>query len=73
VVVAALVAVVADQYNVPFELNNFPRIPVDEGDLTTSGVVAAILLALVSLTGAVLGGSAGMRFHRKVDRAGLDY
>jgi hypothetical protein len=71
VVVAALVAVGADQYNVLFTLNNFPRIPVDEGSLTTSGVVASVLLALISLVGAVLGGSAGMRFHRKVDRAGL--
>ena len=71
VIVAALVAVGADQYNVLFTLNNFPRIPVDEGSLTTSGVVAAVLLALISLVGAVLGGSAGMRFHRKVDRAGL--
>jgi hypothetical protein len=55
------------------DLNNFPRIPVDEGDLTTSGVVAAVAVALVSLLGAVLGGSAGMRFHRKVDRAGIDH
>lgn len=72
VIVAALVAVGADQYNVLFQLNNFPRIPVDEGSLTTSGIAAAVLLAVISLVGAVLGGSAGMRFHRKVDRAGLD-
>jgi hypothetical protein len=73
VVVAALVVLGADQYNVLLDLNNFPRIPVDEGDLTTSGVVAAVAVALVSLLGAVLGGSAGMRFHRKVDRAGIDH
>jgi hypothetical protein len=73
VIVAAVVAVGADQYNVLLDLNNFPRIPVDEGDLTTSGVVAAVLVAAIALVGAVLGGGAGMRFHRKVDRAGLDY
>jgi len=28
-------------------------------------------VALVALAGAVLGGLAGMRFHRKVDRAGF--
>jgi hypothetical protein len=28
-------------------------------------------VALASLGGALLGGVAGMRFHRKVDRAGL--
>jgi len=73
VVVAAVVAVGADQYNLLVDLNNFPRIPVDEGDLTTAGVVVAIALALSSLAGAVLGGIAGMRFHRKVDRAGLNH
>jgi len=73
VVVAAVVAVGADQYNLLVDLYNFPRIPVDEGDLTTAGVVVAIALALSSLAGAVLGGIAGMRFHRKVDRAGLNH
>ncbi|MGH8880534.1 MAG: hypothetical protein ACRD0P_24795, partial [Stackebrandtia sp.] len=73
VLVAALVAVGADQYNLLRDLNNFPRIPVDEGGLvTTTGVTAAVAIALSSLVGAILGGSAGMRYHRKVDRAGLD-
>jgi hypothetical protein len=30
-------------------------------------------LLLVTLGAAVLGGKAGERFHRKVDRAGADY
>ena len=34
-------------------------------------IVAALLAAVVSLVGAVVGGLAGMRYHRKVDRAGL--
>ena len=38
--------------------------------LNTMACVVAIA-ALVSLLGAVLGGLAGMRFHRKVDKAGL--
>ena len=71
VVVAVLVTIGADQYNILVDLNNFPRIPVDEGDLTTAGVLVAIAIALSSLAGAVLGGVAGMRFHRNVDRAGL--
>ena len=71
VVVAVLVTIGADQYNVLVDLNDFPRIPVDEGDLTTTGVLVAIAIALSSLAGAVLGGIAGMRFHRNVDRAGL--
>jgi hypothetical protein len=70
-VAALLVAIGAEQYNILVDLNDFPRIPVDEGDLTTAGIIVAIAVALVSLLGAVLGGIAGTRFHRKVDRAGL--
>lgn len=69
VAVAALVA--GDQYDVLGRLDSFPRIPVGEGDLTTGGIIALLVVAVVSLAGAVLGGIAGMRFHRKVDRAGL--
>lgn len=73
VLVAVLTAVAGDRFNVLGQLNSFPRIPVDEGDLTTGGIVAAIAAAVASLAGAVLGGLAGMRFHRKVDRAGLGH
>ena len=45
---------------------------MNEGTLTTAGVVTAIGVAIVSLVGAILGGLAGMRFHRRVDKAGLD-
>src|SRR4051812_4415837 len=68
---AVAVAVAGTKYNVLGTLNSFPRIPVDEGSLTTGGVIALVVAALVSLAGAVLGGLAGMRFHRNVDRAGL--
>jgi hypothetical protein len=71
VVVAVLGAVAGSKYNILGTLNSFPRLPVDEGSLTTGGVLALLVAALVSLAGAVLGGLAGMRFHRNVDRAGL--
>lgn len=71
IVVAVLAAVAGDQFNILGELNSFPRIPVAEGDLTTGGIIALLVVAVASLAGAVLGGLAGMRFHRKVDRAGL--
>ena len=71
IVVAVVGAIAGSKYNILGTLNSFPRLPVDEGSLTTGGLVALLVAALVSLAGAILGGLAGMRFHRKVDRAGL--
>jgi hypothetical protein len=72
-VVLAVVAVVAgNQFNVLSQLNGFPRIPVDEGTLTTGGIIALVVAAVVTLVGAVLGGLAGMRYHRRVDQADVD-
>jgi hypothetical protein len=74
VVIAVVLAIVGaaggSRYNVLGKLNSFPRIPVDEGTLSTAGIVALIAVAVASLVGAVLGGMAGMRFHRKVDTVG---
>jgi hypothetical protein len=70
VVVAVLALVAGSEYDVLDELDGFPRLPSD-GDLTTAGVVVLVLVLAASLVGAVLGGLAGMRFHRRVDRTGL--
>jgi hypothetical protein len=70
IVVAVLVALAGSRYNVLANLN-LPRIPINEGTLTTAGVVTAVLIAAAGLVGAILGGLAGMRFHRRVDKAGL--
>jgi hypothetical protein len=69
--VAVLGAIAGRQYDVLGTLNSFPRLPVGEGTLAGAGIAAALLAAVVSLVGSVLGGLAGMRYHRKVDRAGL--
>ncbi|KQQ94180.1 hypothetical protein ASF62_08550 [Leifsonia sp. Leaf325] len=71
VVVAIVGAIAGSQFNILANVNSFPRIPLNEGDVTFGGVITAVALALASLGGALLGGAAGMRFHRKVDRAGL--
>lgn len=71
VVVAVLTLVAGTEYNLFAQVNLFPRIPVDEGDVTTAGLVAAVTAAALALVGAVVGGLVGVRFHRKVDRAGL--
>jgi hypothetical protein len=73
IVIAVLSAVAGDQFNVLAQLNSFPRIPINEGHLTTGGILTAVAAVVASLIGAILGGLAGMRFHRKVDKAGLGH
>lgn len=73
VVLAIVGAIAGSQFNVLANLNSFPRIPINEGDLALGSIVTAIAVAVVSLGGAILGGLAGMRYHRKVDKAGLGH
>jgi hypothetical protein len=68
-VAAAVAAIVGPDYNLPPEFDGVLRTPVPETDITTAGVIAVLVLAACSLFGAVLGGLAGMRFHRRVDRS----
>jgi hypothetical protein len=75
VIIAILVAVAGmlagARFDILAQLNTFPRLPLNEGTLTTAGIIVAIGVVVVSLVGALLGGLAGMRYHRRVDRAGL--
>ncbi|MEA2125949.1 MAG: hypothetical protein QOI80_2731 [Solirubrobacteraceae bacterium] len=70
VVLAVAGALFGAKYNVLGQLN-LPRIPIDEGTLTTGGVIALAAAVLITLIAAVAGGKVGERFHRKVDRLGL--
>jgi mannose/fructose/N-acetylgalactosamine-specific phosphotransferase system component IIC len=70
-VVAVLAALAGSQHDILSRLDSLPRIPVSRGTLTTGGLVALVVAAAGSLAGALLGGLAGMHFHRKVDKAGL--
>ncbi|WP_104176198.1 hypothetical protein [Arthrobacter sp. Y81] len=69
--VALLAIVGGGQLSVLATLNSFLRFPIGDGQLSTSGVIAAIAVAASALLGAVLGGIAGVHYHRKVDRAGF--
>jgi hypothetical protein len=71
VVVAILGMVAGTKFNLLANLNTFPRIPINEGDLTTAGIITAVVVALVALVAAILGGLSGMSFHRRVDKEGL--
>jgi len=69
-VLAGVGAVAGSEFNVLQQLN-LPRIPVNEGNVATGGIVALLAILVVTLIGAVLGGKVGVRYHKKVDRAGL--
>ena len=71
VVIAVLGVLAGARFDVLARLNSFPRLPVNEGTLTTAGIFVAGGMLVVSLIGAILGGMAGMHYHRKVDRAGF--
>ena len=71
VVVAGLGLGAGDRVDLPAGLDVGSILPVRWGDLSTAGLLAAAAVAAITLFGAILGGLAGMRFHRRVDGAGL--
>ena len=70
IVLAVAGVLLGAEYNVLGSLN-LPRIPVDEGSLTTGGLIALAAVVVGTLLAAVAGGNAGSRYHRTVDRVGL--
>jgi hypothetical protein len=71
VALAILGAIGGSEWNL-FSQVNLPRIPIDEGSLTTGAVIALILILVSTLLAAISGGKVGERYHRKVDRAGFE-
>jgi hypothetical protein len=70
-ILLALAAVIlGSEYNVLEQLN-LPSLPVGESTLTTGGAIALVAVVLGTLLAAVVGGKAGERYHKKVDRAGF--
>jgi len=69
VAVAVIAVIGGSKYNL-LDALNLPRIPVDSGSLTTAGLIALIASLFVTLLAATVGGKAGERFHRNVDRVG---
>ncbi|BBE23963.1 hypothetical protein MN0502_28460 [Arthrobacter sp. MN05-02] len=73
IVLAILAAVAGSRFNVLAQVQGQPNIPVDGSALTAGGLIGLAIAILVPLLGAILGGKAGMRFHRKVDQVGIDH
>jgi hypothetical protein len=71
-VVTVLALLLGNRFNMLSSLNGVIPIPVTKDALTMGGIITAVALIVVSLVGALLGGLAGMRFHRRVDRAGFE-
>ena len=69
VVLAVAGVLLGAKYNVLSQLN-LPRIPVDEGTLTTGGLIALAAIVIGTLLAAVASGKQGTHYHRKIDEAG---
>jgi cation transport ATPase len=69
VILAIIGAIAGSEYNLLGDIN-LPRIPIDEGDLTTGGIIVLALVLIGTLLAAMAGGKAGERYHRRVDEAG---
>jgi hypothetical protein len=64
-------AALGSEYNV-ISRADLPRLTVGQDTATTAGIVAMAAILLVSLVAAMLGGKAGERWHRRVDRTVVD-
>lgn len=69
VIAAALAVLAGTAFNDLLNATAFPGFRPNAEDLTAGGVAFLIITALVTLSGAVLGGLMGMRIPRRVDRA----
>jgi hypothetical protein len=72
VVAAILVAIGGTRFDLLTRLNIVVPIPMSTSALTAGAIIGGLAVLVVTLIGAVLGGLAGMRFHRRVDRVVID-
>jgi hypothetical protein len=72
IVIGVIAAIGGSEYNVLSQLN-LPTIPINEGTLTTGGIIALAAFLLATLGAAIFGGKVGERFHKKVDRVGFGH
>ena len=70
VVLGVVGAIAGSQSGVVDQLGSVAQLPFSASQMTLAGVVSALAVLVVTLVGALLGGVAGMRYHRRVDRVG---
>jgi hypothetical protein len=56
------------EYNI-LERVSLPNIPIPTDQLSTGGIITAVVIVLGTLLAAIAGGKVGHRYHDKVDRA----
>jgi len=71
IVFGVLGAVAGNSRQMQDYVNGLPRLTADSG-VVTGSILSGLAVLVVSLAGALLGGLAGMRYHRRVDRAGFE-
>jgi len=70
VVLTIIGVIVGNQASVTEQIQGL-GIPTSQ-NLTGPGMIALLVVAAVALVGAILGGLAGMRYHRRIDRTDFD-
>lgn len=73
IIVAIIAAVAGRQFDSLGRLGGALYLPVDGTVLTAGALIGLAITLLIPLLGAVLGGKAGMHFHRKVDQVGSNH
>ncbi len=62
-------AVLGSQYNVLQQID-VPTVPIPASDLGIGGIITLVAIVVGTVIAALLGGKAGERYHRKIDRTG---
>ena len=71
VVLGIVGAIAGSASGVANQLGSVAQLPFTGAQMTLAGILSAVAVLVITLVGAILGGIAGMRYHRRVDRAGL--
>ena len=72
IVVGVLGFIAGNEVGLLSRANGLPQLPLNNDALAGGGIITVAAVVLICLVGALLGGLAGMRYHRRVDRAGFD-
>ena len=72
-IIAGIVgAIASSQSGIASQLGSVAQLPFSASQLTVAGIASAVAVLIITLVGALLGGVVGMRYHRRVDRAGIN-